>query len=39
MAFTDCTEQQIPRPIDKKKKKDVLFRQEEKTYRKESVYG
>ncbi len=26
MAFTDCTEQQIPRPKDKRKKENVLFR-------------
>ena len=41
LAFIDCTEQQIPRPVDKEKKKDVLFRQEEeKTYCcKESDYG
>ena len=32
LAFIDSTEQQIPRPIDNRRKKDVLFRQEEKTY-------
>ncbi len=32
MAFTDSTEQQIPRPIDKDKKENVLFGQKEKTY-------
>ena len=32
LAFIDCTEQQIPRPIDNKRKKDFLFRQKEKTY-------
>ena len=31
LAFTDCTEQQIPRPVDKKEE-DILLRQEEKTY-------
>jgi hypothetical protein len=42
MAFTDCTEQQIPRPVDNKRKKEnvLFFRQEEKTYYcKESDYG
>ncbi len=38
IAFTDCTEQQIPRPLDKEEGKYVLFRQEEKTYCKESDY-
>jgi hypothetical protein len=37
LAFTDCTEQQIPRPVDNKRRKDVLFRQEEKTHYQESV--
>ena len=34
LAFTDCTEQQIPRPVDNKRKKEnvLFFRQEEKTY-------
>ena len=32
MSFIDVTERQIPRPIDKTKKEDILFRQEEKTY-------
>ena len=39
MAFTDCTEQQIPRPVDNRKTQDVLFGKEEKTYYKESDYG
>ena len=25
LSFIDCTEQQIPRPVDKRKKQDVLF--------------
>ncbi len=37
MAFIDCTEQQIPRPADKERKKeDVLLRKEEKTYRQDA---
>ena len=39
LAFIDSTEQQIPRPVDNRKKKDVLFWKEEKTYCKETVYG
>ncbi len=40
LAFIDSTEQQIPRPVDKRKKKGILFWQKEKTYCcKESVYG
>ncbi len=40
LAFTDCTEQQIPRPaVDRERRKNGLFRQEEKAYRKESDYG
>ena len=39
IAFIDCTEQQIPRPKNKERRKDVLFRKEEKTYRKETTYG
>ena len=39
MAFTDCTEQQMPRPVDKRKTHDVLFRQEEKTYYKDTIDG
>ena len=38
LAFTDCTEQQIPRPIDNKRAR-YSIRKEEKTYCKESVYG
>ncbi len=39
LAFIDSTEQQIPRPVDKERRK-ILFRQKEKTYCcKESVYG
>ena len=33
LSCIDCTEQHIPRPADKKRKKEnILFRQEEKTY-------
>ena len=32
MAFIDCTEQQIPRPIDKRRRDVYYSRQEEKTY-------
>ncbi len=39
LAFTDSTEQQIPRPADKNKRKNVLFRKKEKTYCKESDYS
>ena len=39
MAFTDCTEQPIPRPKNRMKRKLVLFRQEEKTHSQESVYS
>ena len=42
LAFTDCTEQQIPRPVDNKRKKEnvLFFRQEEKAYYcKEPAYG
>ncbi len=38
IAFINSTEQQIPRPVDNKKK-GILFRQEEKIYRKESNHG
>ncbi len=36
LAFIDSTEQQIPRPVDNKRKKAILFRQKEKTYYKDS---
>ena len=39
MAFTDCTEQPIPRPKNRKKKKTVLLGQEKETHSKESVYS
>ena len=39
MAFTDCTEQPIPRPKNRMKRRAVLFRQEEKTHSQESVYS
>ena len=39
LAFIDSTEQQIPRPIDNKKRKSILFRQKEKTYCKDTIYG
>ena len=39
LSFIDSTEQQIPRPIDNKRKKDILFRKEEKTYCKDTDYG
>ena len=40
LAFIDSTEQQIPRPVDKERKKNVLFWKEEKTYCREPViYG
>ena len=32
LAFIDSTEQQIPRPVDKNKRKMYYSRQEEKTY-------
>ena len=32
LAFTDCTEQQIPRPEDKRRRKAYYSGQEEKTY-------
>ena len=32
MAFVDYTEQQIPRPVDKGRRKRYYSRQEEKTY-------
>ena len=38
LSFIDRTEQQIPMP-HKKKKKGVLFRQEEKAYRKYTAHG
>jgi hypothetical protein len=39
MAFTDCTEQPLPRPKNKKKKKTVLLRQKKKhTLSQEPVY-
>ena len=39
-AFIDATEQEIQRPNDKMRKKQILFRQEEeKTYCKDAVYG
>ena len=40
LAFIDSTEQQIPRPVDKDRRKMYYSRQEEKTYYcKESDYG
>ena len=40
LSCIDCTEQHIPRPADKKRKKEnFLFRQEEKTYCKNTAYG
>jgi hypothetical protein len=39
MAFIDCTEQQISIPVDKERKKYVLFSKEKETYCKESAYG
>ena len=39
LSFTACTEQQIPRPVDNRKKKDALFGQEEKAYRKDTAHG
>ena len=38
ISFIDSTEQQIPRPVDKKKQ-NILFWQEKKTYYKETDYG
>ncbi len=32
IAFTDCTEQQIPRPVNKRKRKIFYSGKEEKTY-------
>jgi hypothetical protein len=37
LPFTDCTEQRMPLP--EKKEGNVIFRQEEKTYRKDASYG
>ncbi len=39
ISFTDSTEQQIPRPVDKERRKMYYSRQEEKTYCKETAYG
>ena len=40
MAFIDSTEQQIPRPVDRKRRKMSLFWKKEKTYYcKEPAYG
>ena len=39
LSFIDSTEQQIPRPVDKDRRKMYYSRQEEKTYCKESDYG
>ena len=39
LSFIDCTEQQIPRPVNKKRRKCILFWKEEKTYGKDTVYG
>ena len=36
VSFIDSTEQQIPRPTDNKRKKIILFGQEEKTYCKDT---
>ncbi|MER5175672.1 MAG: hypothetical protein ABJB76_00075 [Candidatus Nitrosocosmicus sp.] len=38
-AFIDCTEQQIPRPVDKARRKIFYFRQKENTWCKESNHG
>ena len=38
MSFTDCTEQQIPRP-ESKEEEDALFGQEKKAYRKDTAHG
>ncbi len=32
LTFIDSTEQQIPRPVDNRRRKTVLFRQKEKAY-------
>ena len=39
LSFIDSTEQPIPRPVDKDRRKNYYSRQEEKTYCKESDYG
>ncbi len=39
MAFTDYTEQQIPRPVDKNRRKIFYSGKKEKTYCQESDYG
>ena len=39
LAFIDSTEQQIPRPIDKKRRKIFYSGKKKKTYYKESDYG
>jgi hypothetical protein len=39
LSFIYSTEQQIPRRVDKRKKKGILFRQEGNTYCKDTAYG
>jgi hypothetical protein len=36
-AFIDATEQEIPKPKNKKKRKNPLQRQKEKTHRKNTI--
>ncbi len=36
ISFTDCTEQQIPRPESRRRNKNLLFWKEEKSYRKDT---
>jgi hypothetical protein len=39
-AFIDSSEQEIPRPKNKRKEKEeLLFRQEEEAYRKDTIHG
>jgi hypothetical protein len=39
LAFIDCTEQQIPKPVDKNRRKMFYFRKEEETWNKDTDYG
>jgi hypothetical protein len=39
LAFIDATEQQIPKPVDKNRRKMFYFRKEEETWNKDTDYG
>ena len=39
LAFIDSTEQQIPRPKNKRRRTVYYFRQKEKTHYKDTAYG